>query len=530
MEENDEQIKEQEPDKIKEKNTGNIIKISGIVLGVIAFVLLVLIFLTVGYGKIYDGVVLNGIEIGGKTVEDAAEIINKRYKDVKDIEITLVGEEYSASFSGKEINTKMDGLAAAREAYDYARTGNLIEKIINGLKARFTKQEIIHNVSYDRLKLDSQINKITKNIEKAPSEPSYVRKGDSLIIKTGVTGTKVNHEETTKNILEGFNLLSSQIISIAKEEIKPERVDIDKIQKQIKTDVQNAEYLGDEGIIVDQMIGIEIKDVLEAKKIAESVTEEGMQFSVELLITLPETTTENVLKELFKDELSTYTTYFNVNEKSRTENVVLAASFINGTILMPGQEFSYNKIVGERSLERGFKTAKVYQEGAVVDGLGGGICQVSSTLYNSAVMADLEILERRNHSLTVSYVKLGRDATVVYGTTDFRFKNNQQYPIKIVAETSGGTLTVKMLGIDLNKERSVDIRTETVAVLPFAKKEITDNTLSTGMRIVTQTGKKGYKVASYRVTKENGTVIEDKLISTDTYSPIAEIVKVGPSI
>ena len=104
---------------------------------------------------------------------------------------------------------------------------------------------------------------------------------------------------------------------------------------------------------------------------------------------------QTVLNELFRDKLSTYTSRYNVNEIERTENVRLASEFIDDVILMPGQEFSYNTIVGERSTERGFKTAKVYQQGQIVDGLGGGICQVSSTLYNAVVMADLEVLERR---------------------------------------------------------------------------------------------------------------------------------------
>ena len=291
--------------------------------------------------------------------------------------------------------------------------------------------------------------------------------------------------------------------------------------------MQNAEYISDTGVLVDQIIGIEIADLEEAKKIAESVTEEGMQFSIPLKITLPETTIDSVLEELFQDTLSTYTTTFNVNEKERTENVKLAAESINNVILMPGQEFSYNNVVGERSTERGYKIAKVYQAGQVVDGLGGGICQVSSTLYNAVVKADLEVLERKNHSLPVSYVKLGTDATVVYGVLDFRFRNNQQYPIRIESKVSGGSLKIDICGIKTNPERTVEIQTETVAVLPFTEKSIEDASLPMGTSETIQVGKKGYKVKSYRVTKENGVEVSRVLISTDTYSPIAQIKKVA---
>ena len=194
---------------------------------------------------------------------------------------------------------------------------------------------------------------------------------------------------------------------------------------------------------------------------------------------------------------------------------------------MPGQEFSYNNVLGERTTERGYKIAKVYQEGQVIDGLGGGICQVSSTLYNAVIKADLEILERKNHSLPVSYVKLGTDATVVYGVIDFRFRNNQQYPVRIESKVSGSTLTVEVCGIETNPNRSVDIETEFVSTIDYTEKTIEDASLPMGTSTIIQTGKKGYKVKSYRVTKENGIEIERKFISTDTYSPIAQIKKVA---
>jgi vancomycin resistance protein YoaR len=193
---------------------------------------------------------------------------------------------------------------------------------------------------------------------------------------------------------------------------------------------------------------------------------------------------------------------------------------------MPGQEFSYNKVVGERSLERGFQIAKVYQSGKVVDGLGGGICQTSSTLYNAVLYADLEITERRNHSLPVSYVNLGRDATVVYGTTDFRFKNNQKTPIKIDAKASGGVLTVKILGFE-DDNKKITLKTETVQVRPFTETIIQDTTIPVGSTQITQKGSNGYIVKTYKITTIDGVTSEPKLISTDTYAPIVQIKKIG---
>ncbi len=122
--------------------------------------------------------------------------------------------------------------------------------------------------------------------------------------------------------------------------------------------------------------------------------------------------------------LGSFTTKYDGTNTARTTNLKLAASKINETILSPGEEFSYNAIVGERTIAAGYKEAKVYSNGQVVDGLGGGICQISTTLFNAALYANLEITEIHNHQFVPSYVGAGRDATVVYGSKDFKFKNS----------------------------------------------------------------------------------------------------------
>lgn len=512
----------------KEKVKGNklIVLISGIVV-LLVVIFLVLLLMTVGYKKIYGGISVNGVSLGGMTLEEAQQTLNTRYKDLAYLDISVRCDEYRNDFRAEDIGANFDVSTAVNTAYSYGRDGNIFEKIVNGLKYKFSETDLTIDVEVDRKKIESEISKVTREVETPAVEWSYAREGDKLIVKNGITGITADKETARLAIISNLDKMISSTVNVEIEEVKPEKVDIDKIQKQITKKVQNAEYINDTGNLIEQIIGVEIEDINQAKKLAQSIDEEGMQFSIPLLITMPEVTTESVLSELFRDKLSTYTTYFNVNETERTENVRLAAEFINDVILMPGQEFSYNNIVGERSTERGFKTAKVYQQGQIVDGLGGGICQVSSTLYNAVVMADLEVVERKNHSLTVSYVKLGRDATVAYGSTDFRFKNSRQYPVKISSKISGGTLTIEIYGYNTNKTRLVDIETEVIEVLPFKEQEIMDATLPVGTSKITTTGHKGYKVKSYRVTTENGEVVERKLIATDTYSPVAQVKRVG---
>ncbi|MGE4549257.1 MAG: VanW family protein [Intestinibacillus sp.] len=146
--------------------------------------------------------------------------------------------------------------------------------------------------------------------------------------------------------------------------------------------------------------------------------------------------------------LGTYTTSYNPRQTNRNTNIRLAAGMINGTVLQPGEVFDFNKIVGQRTAANGYKIASVYSGGEVVDGLGGGICQVSSTLFNAALLANMQITTRSSHGLRVHYLPAGRDATVSWGGPEFRFKNSNTYPVKVTAgyDSAKGTLTIQILG------------------------------------------------------------------------------------
>ena len=165
---------------------------------------------------------------------------------------------------------------------------------------------------------------------------------------------------------------------------------------------------------------------------------------------------------------------------------------------MPGEIFSYNKVVGKRTIAAGYKNAAIYQDGGVTDGLGGGICQISTTLYNAAIEAGMLIEERRNHMFVPSYISAGKDATVVWGSTDFKFENRRNYPIKIEASVSGGIAQVKIYGLKTNEEYDIyDLSIESKTIK------------STSTSLV---------VESYRVYKDsNGNVVKRDKLYTDTY-------------
>ena len=222
----------------------------------------------------------------------------------------------------------------------------------------------------------------------------------------------------------------------------------------------------------------------------------------------------------------TYQTNYNTGNADRTTNLRLATNKINGYILRPGQEFSYNRVVGKRTIDAGYRAAPIYSGGKVVDDIGGGICQVSSTLYNAALLSDLQITSRSNHSFITSYADPGRDATVFYGAIDFKFKNTTKYPIKIVASTQNGIEKISIYGINVDKVITKVYTQRTSSKEPETKYE--DNPeLKAGKTKVVQGGSRGYTVNTYKETYVDGVLKEKKIISVDTYKPLTRIIQRG---
>ena len=202
----------------------------------------------------------------------------------------------------------------------------------------------------------------------------------------------------------------------------------------------------------------------------------------------------------------------------------LSAEKINGKIISPNEEFSYNLTVGARTIEAGYKEAKIYSNGQVVDGIGGGICQLSSTLYNAAFFANLDITERYNHQFLTSYVKEGRDATVVYGVKDFKFKNNRNFPIKIETTVNSGVVTCSIYGIKEDPESDVSFDVETVSFEEAPIKYEFDSSLSLGEQKIKQSGSNSMTVNVYKVVKLNGSIVSKTFIYQDIYKSLDKIV------
>ncbi|PYG87529.1 vancomycin resistance protein YoaR [Ruminiclostridium sufflavum DSM 19573] len=244
----------------------------------------------------------------------------------------------------------------------------------------------------------------------------------------------------------------------------------------------------------------------------------------------PQITTEDV-KEI-KDVLAVYTTNFNANNYSRAYNIKLACKKINNYLVLPGEEFSMDLALGPRTTAHGFMEAPIIMKSTVVRGTGGGVCQVTSTLYNTVLLSMLKVTGRVNHSIALNYVPLGQDATISEGYIDFKFKNNRDYTICIATEAGEGNVTVKIIGRKRNDDPSVKLRPVIVEeYAPPYPEYIVDESLSDAQVVIRTKEKKGFKVVLYRDTyNSQGSLIDTEKISQDIYKPVRGVLAVNRKV
>ncbi|MFO7947375.1 MAG: VanW family protein [Armatimonadota bacterium] len=228
----------------------------------------------------------------------------------------------------------------------------------------------------------------------------------------------------------------------------------------------------------------------------------------------------------FETVLAKYHTPFNINRRDRTHNLRLAMSIVNETVLKPGEEFSLNEYVGPRLTEKGYRAAPIFLRGEVVPSTGGGVCQVASTLYNVALLANLKVTERHHHSRPVDYTPSGRDATVYYGQLDLKFKNTLKHPILIVGYIDGSNLHARIIGAK-EDDYDVELVRSGLSKIGYGTKEKEDPELEEGKREVETNGRSGHTATLTRIVKKDGEVIKKEVLHRDVYGAQTEIVRVG---
>jgi vancomycin resistance protein YoaR len=239
----------------------------------------------------------------------------------------------------------------------------------------------------------------------------------------------------------------------------------------------------------------------------------------------PKRITDEVLNQI-TDVVSEFSTHFSADNRPRSNNIRLASSKLNGVVIMPGEKFGFNETVGERTLKGGYKIAGVYVNGRHDTGIGGGICQVSTTLYNASLFANLKVLERTNHSMPVPYVPLGRDATVNYGAQNLIVQNSMATPIVVVSEYQPGKLTFRILG---KKEEGIEVKITQGRVRSSgaSTRREYDPKLPPGTTKVQHNGDNRY-VQTFRTVYKNGVKVGTETLKDSFYNGGGTIISYGP--
>ena len=538
------QIKKVELLETKENNKR---KLMALLIILVSILVVILVFSTIfamihsTKNTIAKGIKIRNIDVSGLTYDEAKDKLDEAFKTILDVNIELNKGDYSYKIKPEDIELSYDFKNELDEAYSIGRSGNIIEANYSLIFTAIKNKNINIDYKFNEDSINSIVDEIATSIPGLVTQYSHYIEGDNLIINPGVDGIQVEKDELKKLIinslinrspLEIIKDFKSIKLDIPYKDVKSDEIDIDKIYSEIHTEPKDAYFVPatetEKAKISADVDGVDFAISIDEAK--EKLKEQTNEYIIPISRKKAAVTINDIGLEAFPDKLQEFSTRYDASLWGRSENLRIATSKIDGTVLMPGQQFSFNGVVGERTVQEGYKNAAIYAGDSVVDGLAGGICQISSTLYNVALLANLQIDERYNHSFKPSYADVGRDATVVYGIKDFKFTNNRSYPIKIEGSAENGVVSFAIYGIKEDIEYKINIIPVITSTIPYTVQTVQDNSLAPGTQEVEQVGASGYKATTYKETVLNGAVISKEVISNDTYKAMTRIIKVGPTV
>ena len=484
-------------------------------------------------GTILENVTVAGVDVGGMTQADAVDAVkaateNTYSKTPMVVKVLDSQLELPANYAGK-----LDVEEAVKAAYNYGRKGTISQRK-EAKKTAATIGYAVDITPYMTLNskaIKAALEELGQNYNSTLSQHSWEIVGktpsaadiqagtnlQTLVINLGHPEYSFNLESLYRQVLDAYSQNTFYVEGQC-DSIDPDAIDLESILNEYYIAPVDALLDPDTGNVISGKYGYGFD--LEAAKATLADAKNGTQIKIPFTRISPETTTDSLSSQLFRDTLATYTGTGSDNS-DRNTNLRLACEAINGLVLQPGEAFSYNNALGERTAAKGYRPGPSYANGKTVYTIGGGICQVSSALYYCTMVADLEILLRTPHAYAQTYVPLGMDATVSWGSLDFRFRNNTAYPIRIEAAASGSTVTVSILGTD-DRDYYVEMEYEIISEEPCTttyKTMSADNPegYKNGDYIVEPY--KGYKVKSYRCkyNKFDDALISKDLEATSTY-------------
>ncbi|MBR0352059.1 MAG: VanW family protein [Oscillospiraceae bacterium] len=403
--------------------------------------------------RIFPNVYVGGIDIGGMTRQEAADMLDscnwdKSISGALEVRLPL---DVTTSIDYTTAGLRTTSTTALNAAEAYGREGNMFEVAYNYINAMIMPVDVTDRTyEVNEEYVDDLLAQAIVKFDEICAESAYGvdRENERFVVLKGAGEIKIDAAALKEKVLKALaNNDEAVMYQVSGEHLV--MPDFEKVREEIYSEPSDAYYDSENDVIVDEVIGVDF-DVTAAEKMW-SAAEPLTYVYIPIKATYAEITGSQLRSVLFRDVLGEFTTSFKGSIPNRCSNINLAVSTINGTVLLPGETFSYNETLGQRTEEKGYLMAGAYDNGTVTEAIGGGICQVSSTLCVAVRLANLAY-ERANHQFRVNYMDAGLDATVDWPNRDFKFTNTRDYPVRIhaVCDNDEKTVTIQIIGTDVD--------------------------------------------------------------------------------
>lgn len=475
--------------------------------------------------KYSKNISLEGIKVSNYSRKELEDLLYERYEKRKNEDAIFNYGDYQQRIKGNDIGIN----------YDIPKTLEELDKIEEKvLKNKKDSKDKIENamvyMDYDNQKLKNAYMEANSVFNNETSE--YIINPDKkeIILNKNIQKNFLDEKEYKEKVLKKFrsnNFDQIEKINISNNIIPG--IDIDKMYNDITREPKNA-YLDRQNGFIKEEYGIKFEKSLE--EIKEEYNNASGKIIIKYNIIKPKMTLKELQEKLivkkneFKNVLYEKTiTVSDPEDKGAIKNISIASYCVNEYILRPGEIFSFNNVLGNRTREKGYQDGPVYENGKEIRGLGGGICFVSSGLYYVALYCNMQIIERSNHMFNPGYVPAGLDSAISMGNLDLKFKNTLSNPIKIITKFDGKNLKIQFLGTD--EGYSVQMETREYDNLKANTEYRYNSNLEKEKKNIIQKGKDGLKVDVYRIIRKDGKEIKRENIGTDSYNKLDEIVEVS---
>ena len=510
----------------------------GIVVGVLVLAYAGLCAYAGSLDTFYPNYHINGIAVGGMTVEQASRALAAELPEQvmtlhcgdDPVKSGWPSDSLPPVTLGELGYTEERCGAIAQRLFDQQKSCGFFSQGSRFLSALFSSTgETVSDEDMDASVFQEQVTRLARELALEPQDTTYSIGENSISITKAVNGRSVKEDALAEALIHAIRTYGTQgelIAYISFAHFNPWNLTAQAIHDEVAAEMKNAGYDPETKSITPERLGAEF-DVDAAQKALDAAAP-GETVEIPATIEYPRVTAEQLKGVLFRDVLGEARTKVG-GTAARISNVKLSASSINGYVMNTGDVFSYNGVVGKRSAANGYQPAPAYVKGETVDEIGGGICQTSSTLYLACLRGNLEITERHAHRYIPAYIAAGMDATVSWGGPDYKFTNDTDYPIKIVTSYEGGYLTVKVLGTNATGI-TAKMTNEKLSTTDFQVVYEDDPTLAPGTEKVKTTPYTGSKWKTYRnLYDANGKLISSTYEDTSDYKARNKVILKGPA-